>query len=309
LHGEPHTIHSPGRFNGKTCVVTGGARGIGAAIAHRLASEGCTTVIIDIDEEAGRIREAEFNSLGLKAVFVKADVSVEEEVARAIDEAYRVSGSLDVLVNNAGIGFTGRPIEEQTLSEWRRIIDVNLTGPYLCSKHAVKYMKNKGGVIINIASTRALQSEPNTEPYSASKGGLLALTHSLAVSLAPYRIRVVAVSPGWIDTSEWQIPRRKPALTPLDHRQHPAGRVGRPEDVAALVAFLASSEAEWITGVNIVIDGGMTARMIYIDENIIEESIATLLGDKEVATAIRRLIEEAKVNRENVLEKLKRITQ
>jgi len=112
LHGEPHTIHSPGRFNGKTCVVTGGARGIGAAIAHRLASEGCTTVIIDIDEEAGRIREAELNSLGLKVVFVKADVSVEEEVARAIDEAYRVSGSLDVLVNNAGIGFTGRPIEE-----------------------------------------------------------------------------------------------------------------------------------------------------------------------------------------------------
>jgi len=146
-----------------------------------------------------------------------------------------------------------------------RIINVNLTSVWLCSKHVARYMKNTGGVIVNIASTRAIQSEPNTEPYSASKGGILALTHALAISLAKYRIRVVAVSPGWIDTSEWQVPPRKPELTLLDHAWHPAGRVGRPEDVAALVAFLASDEAEWITGVNIVIDGGVTTKMFYPD--------------------------------------------
>jgi len=227
-------------------------------------------------------------------------------VSKSIDEVYRLFGSVDLLVNNAGIGFSGKSLEIQTLEEWRRVIDVNPTGPYLCAKHAVKYMKHRGGVIINIASTRALQSEPNTEPYSASKGGLLALTHSLAISLAPYRIRVVAVSPGWIDTSEWQIPRAEPRLTPLGHRQHPAGRVGRPEDIAALVAFLTSDEAEWITGVNIVIDGGMTVKMIYIDENVIEEAIAMLLEDREIASMLRRIIEEAYRNKEKVREMLRK---
>ncbi|ADM27895.1 short-chain dehydrogenase/reductase SDR [Ignisphaera aggregans DSM 17230] len=294
------------RFRDKTCIVTGGARGIGAAIAYRLASEGCRTAILDIDEYAGRVREAEFVSMGLKTIFIKADVSIEEEVSRAIDKVYKTFGSIDVLINNAGIGFSGKPIELQSIDEWRRIIDVNLTGPYLCSKHVVRYMKSRGGVIINIASTRALQSEPHTEPYSASKGGLLALTHALAISLAPYKIRVLAVSPGWIDTSLWQIPRKEPKLSPLDHRQHPAGRVGRPEDIAALVAFLASDEAEWITGVNIVIDGGMTIKMIYIDENVIEDSIATLIGDRDLASMIRILIESAKEDKEKVKEILRK---
>jgi len=294
------------RFRDKTCIVTGGARGIGAAIAYRLASEGCRTAILDIDEYAGRVREAEFVSMDLKTIFIKADVSIEEEVSRAIDEVYKTFGSIDVLINNAGIGFSGKPIELQSIDEWRRVMDVNLTGPYLCSKHVVRYMKSRGGVIINIASTRALQSEPHTEPYSASKGGLLALTHALAISLAPYKIRVLAVSPGWIDTSLWQIPRKEPKLSPLDHRQHPAGRVGRPEDIAALVAFLASDEAEWITGVNIVIDGGMTIKMIYIDENVIEDSIATLIGDRDLASMIRILIESAKEDKEKVKEILRK---
>jgi len=295
------------RFTGKTCIVTGGARGIGAAIATRLALEGCNTAIIDIDEEAGRIRENELISKGFKAVFIKADVSIEHDVMKAVEYVFNKYNSIDVLVNNAGIGFTGRSIEEQTLEEWNRIISVNLTGPYLMSKHAVKYMKKKGGVIINIASTRALQSEPNTEPYSASKGGLVALTHSLAVSLAPYRIRVLTVSPGWIDTSMWQVPPRIPSLTRLDHLQHPAGRVGRPEDVASLVAYLASDEAEWMTGVNIIIDGGMITKMIYIDENIIEDSIALLTGDREFSTMVKKLIMGAKNNMESAKSKLRSI--
>ncbi len=173
-----------------------GQGGIGAAITYRLASKGCRTAILDIDEKAGRIRESEFVSMGLRIIFIKADVSIEDEVSRAIDEVYKAFGSIDVLINNAGIGFSGKPIEFQSVDERRRVIDVNLTGPYLCSKYVVRYMKNRGGVIVNIASTRALQSEPNTEPYSASKEGLLALTHALAISLAPYRIRALAVSPG-----------------------------------------------------------------------------------------------------------------
>jgi NAD(P)-dependent dehydrogenase (short-subunit alcohol dehydrogenase family) len=301
---------SMNRFVGKVCVVTGGARGIGAAIAYRLGSEGCKVAILDIDRVAGEYRVNDFRSRGIEAIYIYADVSNEDHVRNAMDMVYQRFGAINVLVNNAGIGFSGRGIEEQTLEEWRRVIDVNLTGPWLCTKHVVKYMKRTGGVIINIASTRAFQSEPNTEPYSASKGGLVALTHALAISLARYRIRVVSVSPGWIDTSEWQIPPQKSQLTPLDHAWHPAGRVGKPEDVAALVAFLASDEASWITGVNIVIDGGVTAKMVYLDENVISEGLSLLFGDEEVGKLFRELIEKLKaLGREGAKERLRRVLE
>lgn len=292
------------RFEGKTCIVTGGAKGIGAAIAWRLGAEGCNVAVFDIDEEAGAYRVGELVKAGVRARFYRVDVSNEEQVSRGVEKVYADFGGVNVLVNNAGIGFTGRSIEEQSIEEWRRIIDVNLTGPWLCSKHAVKYMKKVGGVIVNIASTRALQSEPNTEPYSASKGGLLALTHSLAISLAKYRIRVIAVSPGWIDTSEWQFPPRKPSLTPLDHAWHPAGRVGKPEDVASLVAFLASDEAGWITGVNVVIDGGVTSRMVYLDEEMIKQALSIILGDPGLGDALMKLVSKAKEDK-TVLEKIR----
>lgn len=279
------------RFKGKVAIVTGGARGIGAAVATRLGREGAKVIVFDVDERAGEKRVEMLKAEGIEAFFVHGDVAREPDVARCVSVAVGDFGSLDVLVNNAGIGFSGKPIFEQTLEEWERVMAVNLTGPYLFAKHAAKVMAEQGGgVIVNIASTRALQSEPNTEPYSASKGGLLALTHALAVSLAPHRIRVVAVSPGWIDTSEWQIPPRKPLLTRLDHEQHPAGRVGKPEDVAALVAFLASEEAGFITGVNFVIDGGMTIKMLYLDDSVIESAVALLTGDRELATLLRKAL-------------------
>uniref|UniRef100_A0A7C2FRB3 SDR family oxidoreductase n=1 Tax=Thermosphaera aggregans TaxID=54254 RepID=A0A7C2FRB3_9CREN len=292
------------RFEGKTCIVTGGAKGIGAAIAWRLGAEGCNVAVFAIDEEAGAYRVGELVKAGVRARFYRVDVSNEEQVSRGVEKVYADFGGVNVLVNNAGIGFTGRSIEEQSIEEWRRIIDVNLTGPWLCSKHVAKYMKKVGGVIVNIASTRALQSEPNTEPYSASKGGLLALTHSLAISLAKYRIRVIAVSPGWIDTSEWQFPPGKPSLTPLDHAWHPAGRVGRPEDVASLVAFLASDEAGWITGVNVVIDGGVTSRMVYLDEEMIKQALSIILGDPGLDDALMKLVSKAKEDK-TVLEKIR----
>jgi NAD(P)-dependent dehydrogenase (short-subunit alcohol dehydrogenase family) len=298
-----------GRFDGKVCVVTGGARGIGAAIAYRLGVEGCKVAILDIDREAGEYRVNEFRSKGIDAIYIYADVSNEEHVKNAMDLVYQKFRAINVLVNNAGIGFSGKSLEEQAFDEWRRVIDVNLTGAWLCAKYAVKYMKIGKGVVVNIASTRAFQSEPNTEPYSASKGGLIALTHSLAISLAKYGIRVIAISPGWVDTSEWQVPPRKSRLTPLDHSWHPAGRVGKPEDIAALVAFLASDEASWITGVNIVIDGGVSVKMVYLDENVIEEGLSALFQNREVGKMFREIIEKLKSYRsvEDVRNKLREL--
>lgn len=281
------------RHSRKVAIITGGARGIGAAIAYRLGSEGARVAIFDIDGEAGLYRVNELRSSGIDAIFVRGDVSREGDVVRCVDEVLKIYGGVDILVNNAGIGSSGRHLFDQTLDEWERVIAVNLTGPYLFSKHASRIMASRGGgVIINIASTRALQSEPNTEAYSASKGGLLALTHALAMSLSRYRIRVVSISPGWVDTSRWAYPPREPRLSRLDHMQHPAGRVGAPEDVAALVSFLASEEAGWITGVNIVIDGGMTTKMIYLDEDIISNSAEILTGVQGLADALKKILSD-----------------
>ncbi|MEZ0247679.1 MAG: SDR family oxidoreductase [Thermoproteus sp.] len=278
-----------GRLQGKSAVITGGAKGIGAATAYKFGLEGAKVVIADVDREGGRYREEWLRARGIDAYFVEADVSDEKDVVRLFDFVEKRVGRLDVLVNNAGVG-NFKDFFEETLEDWFKVINTNLTGPYLCSKYAARIMaRGGGGVIINIASTRAFQSEPNTAPYSASKGGLVALTHSLAVTLARYKIRVVSVSPGWIDTSAWQIPPREPRLNRLDHQQHPAGRVGDPMDVASLVAFLASDEASWITGVNITIDGGMTAKMIYLDPFVISDAVA-LLADGEFAEALREVL-------------------
>lgn len=252
----------------KVAIVTGGGQGIGAAIAQLFAENGAKVVIAEIDEEAGREREAMLRESGLEVTFIKTDVADEESVKNMVKKTVELYGGVDILVNNAAI-MSVKSIFERTLEEWERVIRVNLTGPYICSRYAAEEMiKRGGGVIINIASTRALMSEPDTEPYSASKGGLLALTHSLAISLAKYRIRVVAVSPGWIETSRWKKSklRSEPNLRPIDHEQHPAGRVGDPMDIAHICAFLADSEkAGFITGVNFIVDGGMTVKMIYAE--------------------------------------------
>lgn len=290
-------------LKGKVAIVTGGARGIGAAIAYRLGMEGVKVVIADINEEAGKWREGWLKDRGVDAYFVKTDVSREQDVSRMVEETVRKYGSVNILINNAGIGFSGKSIFEQTLDDWNRVISTNLTGVWLCSKYAAREMaKAGGGVIVNIASTRAFQSEPNTEPYSASKGGIIALTHSLAISLARYRIRVLSVSPGWIDTSRWQYPPREPSLNPLDHQQHPAGRVGDPMDVANLVAFLVSNQASWMTGINITIDGGMTVKMIYMDPWVLADSVSILTQDPELG----ELLISALTNKDKVMQ-LKRM--
>jgi NAD(P)-dependent dehydrogenase (short-subunit alcohol dehydrogenase family) len=246
----------------RVAIVTGGAQGIGRAIAARLVAGGYTVVVADNDAEAGR--EAE-RALGPAARFVRCDVADEAQVKACVRLALAGARQLDALVNNAGLARPARvAVDKLPLKTWNRTLAVNLTGAFLVAKHAAPHLRRARGSIVNIASTRALQSEANTEAYSATKGGIVALTHALAVSLGP-EVRVNCVSPGWIDVSSWQkASKRRPAkLSRADHEQHPAGRVGTPEDVAALVAFLLGDEAGFVTGQNFVCDGGMTRKMIY----------------------------------------------
>lgn len=253
------------RITGTRVVVTGGGQGIGKAIARQFLTAGARVCIIERDAAAGTETAKELSALG-EIHFLRGDVGTEKDVRSAIRRAARLMGGVDVLVNNAGIMIGhGVSIDRLSLKQWERVLAVNLTSVFLCSKYALPFLKRAGGSIVNIASTRALMSEADTEAYAASKGGICSLTHALAVSAGP-AVRVNCVSPGWIDVSGWQkTGSRRPAkLSPADHAQHPAGRVGRPEDVAAAVLFLASPQNSFMTGTNIVVDGGMTRKMIYL---------------------------------------------
>lgn len=247
----------------RVALITGGAKGIGRGIVLHLVAAGWRVAFIDTDKVVGEELSSDTEQ---EILFVPGDVASEDDVARIIRETLDWAGRLDAVVNNAGIADpeTG-PVEALSLEAWQRRLDVNLTGPFLVTKHAVPYLRKTMGAIVNMASTRALQSEPDTEAYAATKGGIVALTHALAVSLGP-DIRVNCVSPGWIDTRAWQgSPEAVAPLPDTDHQQHPAGRVGEPGDIASLAAYLISPEASFITGQNFVADGGMVRKMIYAD--------------------------------------------
>ena len=238
----------------KATIVTGAASGIGRAVALKLLSEGGQVVAMDTDTPALQSLAAADGSDG-EVTTITGDVSNEDDVVACVTAAIHRFGRIDGIVCNAGI-MMRVAASELSYDDWRRVLDVNLSQSFLFAKHGGSHLRHSCGAMVLITSTRAFMSEANTESYSATKGGLYALTHSLAVSLSP-QVRVNAVAPGWINVSGEE-------LRPVDHAQHLVGRVGVPEDIAEAVGFLLDGEkAGFITGQTLVIDGGMTGKMIY----------------------------------------------
>ncbi len=250
----------------KIVAITGGAQGIGRGIALHFAAQGYAVSIADPAADAGEELLGILKQRRAKASFAVTDVadpvSVEAWLAQTIGDL----GCPTVLVNNAGF-MIRKPFLELRLADFDAVIAVNLRGTFICAQLVAREMARRGihGAIVNIASTRAFMSEPDTEGYTASKGGIVALTHGMAMSLAAQRIRVNSISPGWIETRDWQLAAR--AATPdhsqADRAQHAVGRVGTPEDIAQACLYLA--EAGFVTGQNLIVDGGMSVKMIYAE--------------------------------------------
>ncbi|WP_174504864.1 SDR family oxidoreductase [Acidiphilium sp. C61] len=235
-------------MTGRVALVSGGGRGIGAAIGAHLAVLGWRVIAADRDIEGLTPPD------GVR--LLQCNVACEADVARLIEDVAAQEGRLDGLVCNAGF-MIRKPIGALSLVEWRAVIDTHLTSIFLLVRGAEAMLRAAKGAIVTIASTRAHMSEPDTESYAAAKGGIVALSHALAVSLGS-DMRVNCISPGWIDTGKYPI-------SPSDHAQHPSGRVGTVADIAALAAFLLGKESGFCTGAEFVVDGGMTRKMIYAE--------------------------------------------
>ena len=239
----------------RTVVVTGAANGIGKGVATAFAKRGERVIVCDVDEKQGVEFVLKLNEQGHEAYFYYLDVSNAEQVQNVFAELEKRFTSIHVLINNAGVSEWHDPLT-MPIETFERILSTNLRSVFLCSREAAKRMKN-GGAIISMASTRAQMSEPNSEAYAASKGGIVAITHALAASLSPLNITVNCISPGWIHTGD------ESELRDEDHAQHLSNRVGNVEDIARMCVFLANPENNFINGENITIDGGMTKKMIY----------------------------------------------
>ena len=253
------------RLEGKVAIVTGAASGMGAATARRFAREGAKVVITDLKEAEGAILSDQINNAGGEAVFVRHDVAQEADWKAVTATALRRFGRLDVLVNNAGVALAGG-VAETSLEQWRWLMSINLDGVFLGVKYAVEAMKVGGGSIINLSSIEGLIGDPNLAAYNASKGGVRLLTKSAALDCARrgYRIRVNSIHPGYIWTPMVEEflngfqdgKERRAALDAL----HPIGHMGDPEDIANGILYLASDESKFMTGSELVIDGGYTAQ-------------------------------------------------
>lgn len=242
------------RFDGRVALITGGASGIGKATAHRIASEGGTVVIADVQEELGAGVVAEIEKDGGKASFVKLDVTDEGAWNAAVAEVVKTHGGLDILINNAGIG-ESTPLEDTTTETWDKVVAVTQTSVFLGMKAAADALKKSGkGAVVNTSSMYGIVGSGVSPAYHAAKGAVRLLTKTVALGWAKEGVRVNSVHPGYIDT---------PILGDTDRQMligaTPMGRLGQPEEMASVIAFLASDEASFVTGAEFVADGGYTA--------------------------------------------------
>lgn len=243
----------------KVTFVTGGALGIGKAIVTAFCKAGADVFFCDINEKEGKQLCEDLNDY--KCTFAKADISDKGALANVITSILSQKGDIDIIINNAGVSQFGS-ILDMSVNGFDKVLKTNLRPVFITAKLLAKQRsksrsKNNYGRIINMASTRYLMSEPDSEAYAASKGGIVSLTHALAISLSKYNITVNCISPGWIDTGHYG------ELRPIDQEQHPSNRVGTPEDIARMCIYLCQPENNFINGQNIIIDGGMTKKMIY----------------------------------------------
>ena len=247
------------RLENKVALISGGARGMGAVEAKLFAKEGAKVIIGDMLEDEGRKVEAEINEAGGECVFVPLDVTSEDDWKRAVNEAVTRYGKLDILVNNAGI-YRAHKVEETTVDEWDQVMDINAKGVFLGTKHAIPAMREAGGgSIVNISSVAGLVGSRETTAYTASKGAVRLLTKSTAIQYASDGIRANSVHPGTIETPMTEGILAEEGKRADRMNRTPLKRLGRPEDVAYGVLFLASDEASFMTGSELVIDGGRTA--------------------------------------------------
>ena len=253
-----------GRVEGKVAIVTGGALGIGKATCLLLAEEGAKVAVTDILDKEGQELTKKIKSIGGVAEFWRLDVSNEKEVEKTFADIHKKFGRIDVLVNNAGIAGVSKPTHEISEEEWDKVMAVNVKGVFFCTKHVVPYMKKTGGgSIINLSSIYGIVSAPDVPPYHASKGAVRIMTKTDAFLYAKDKIRVNSVHPGFIWTpmvedylkSQGDVEEGRKYLDTL----HPIGHVGEPEDIAYGIVYLASDESKFVTGSELVIDGGYTA--------------------------------------------------
>ena len=253
------------RLSGKVAVVTGAALGIGRAIATRMSQEGAAVALLDLHDDVGKDLAADLTTRGGNARYWRCDVSREAEVATVLQEVIAEFGGLDVLVNNAGVAGANKPTHELTESEWDFVQSINVKGVFFGTKHAIGHMRQAGGgSIINLSSIYGLVGAADIPPYHASKGAVRLMTKNDALIYAPDKIRVNSIHPGFIWTpmvegfvsDQGDVRQARHELDAL----HPLGHVGEPDDIAWGAVYLASDEARFVTGAELVIDGGYTAR-------------------------------------------------